>query len=79
MGVARICRQARSKRTPKRTPNKARTGNGLGFVPSGGSTTLWVYGYVSYATPIKALHHAHVYNSVARKCTFAPICGPIAI
>ena len=33
-----------------------------------------MYSYVPYATPIKALHHAHVYSPVAAKATFAPPC-----
>ena len=30
----------------------------------------------SYAAPIKALHLAHVYHSVAFQTTRAPLCGP---
>jgi hypothetical protein len=53
---------------------RARTGNSSGFLLSGGSAivvaemvAVWVYSYVPYATPIKALHHAHVYSPVERK------------
>ena len=33
-------------------------------------------GEASYATPNKALHHAHVYSSIAFKATRVPTSGP---
>ena len=36
-----------------------------------------MYSCVPYATPIKALHHAHRHSTITRQAPFAPLCGPL--